>query len=65
MFYFSDASVDGWKLTPACKKNGANCPNGGSVEAQRQYDWDEGCARGDDDIDGIGYLIGNGWEMDW
>lgn len=20
MFYFSDASVDGWKLTPACKK---------------------------------------------
>ena len=65
MFYFSDASVDGWKLTPACKKNGANCPNGGSVEAQRQYDWDEGCARGDDDIDGIGYLIGNGCEMDW
>ncbi len=67
MFYYSDASVDGWNLSPGCKKNGALCPNGGSVEAQRQFDWNDGCGNPADpeDIDGIGRLIGNGWEMDW
>ncbi len=67
MFYYSDASVDGWQLSPGCKKNGALCPDGGSVEAERKYDWDEGCGNPADpeDIDGIGRLIGNGWEMDW
>ena len=67
MFYYSDASVDGWQLSPGCKKNGALCPDGGSVEAERKYDWDEGCGNPaePEDIDGIGRLIGNGWEMDW
>ena len=67
MFYFSDATVDGYKLNPACKKDGSKCPNGGSLEAQRKFDFDAGC--GDpsqpDDIDGIGTLIGNGWIMEW
>ena len=67
MFYFSDATVDGYHLWPSCKKDGANCPEGGSVEAQRRYDWTAGCGDPNDpqDVDGFGYLIGNGWEMDW
>ena len=67
MFYFSDASVDGYKLSPGCKKDGTKCPNGGTLQAQREYDWTAGCGDPSDpgDVDGIGRLIGNGWNMDY
>ena len=67
MFYFSDASVDGYRLSPGCKKDGTKCPNGGTLQAQREYDWSAGCGDPNDpeDIDGIGRLIGNGWVMDY